>query len=551
MNRFTIPVLILSAILFSPFTAKVLVGQGEYPDHEQLTARLKKISESYPEYTTLESLVQTEGGKDIWVLSVGAGDLSSTPAIAVVGSTEGDHLLGTELALRFAEKLLEEYGKPGGKDGLLSDHSFYVFPDVSPDAREQFFAPLKYERKGNANSDFTDRFGNKLVHPYNDLNGDGMITFMRIKDPAGEWKTHPADERILVKAFGVEGEKGEYRLYREGVDFMKKERWYEEGVHFNKNFSFNYPVFTSGAGEHAVSEKETRAIAGFLFDLKNVYATVSFGPANNLSQPLKYNESAASGRIISGILEEDAILNQMVSKKYNEITDTLLATGSPGSGGDFFQWAYFHYGRHSFSTPGWEVPSGENEGSPVKQSSGKDIDPKIEFLRWAEKENIDNVFVPWEQASHPLYPDLEIEVGGIAPYVMNNPPFHMTEQIAEDHYRFIVELAALKPAVEIFNFKTEKLGEGLYRISADIANTGVFPTVAKIGERLKWVQKTVVRLDAGNDQEIIGGKAVEVLSAIEGGGSESRNWLIRGKGELKLSAGAENTGYDEIIITLQ
>lgn len=549
MNRLTIPALILLT-LSSHFIVIASEEPDDYPDHGQLTTRMVKITESYPEYTKLESLVRTQGGKDIWVLSIGSGDLSSVPAIAVVGGTEGDHLLGTELALRFAEKLLENSGKSGGSGELLSGHTFYVFPDVNPDARAQYFAPLKYERKGNANSGYTDRFGNKTGHPYSDLNGDGMITHMRVKDSAGEWKEHPEDERLLVRVSRSEGEKGEYRLYREGVDFMKEERWSEEGVHFNKNFSFNYPVFTSGAGEHAVSEKESGAVAQFLFDAKNIYAVVSFGPANNLSQPLKFNEREASGRIITGILEDDAAFNQLVSKRYNEVTDSLMTGGYPGSDGDFFQWAYFHYGRYSFSTPGWEVPSVEHGGSTVKKSSGTDIDKKLSFLRWAEKENIDNVFVPWEKVSHPLYPDLDIEVGGIAPFVMDNPPFNMVEPIAGDHYRFIVDLSAMKPAVEIVNVKTEELGERLYRISADIANTGIFPTVSRLGERLKWVQKTVIRLETGSDQEVLSGRTVEVLSAIEGGRSEARSWLIRGEGELSLKAGAENTGFDERIIKL-
>jgi hypothetical protein len=44
----------------------------------------------------------------------------------------------------------------------------------------------------------------------------------------------------------------------------------------------------------------------------------------------------------------------------------------------------------------------------------------------------------------------------------------------ESHYNFIVELAAMRPSVEDNNVKTEQLGKGLYRMTADIANTGIF-----------------------------------------------------------------------------
>jgi hypothetical protein len=51
--------------------------------------------------------------------------------------------------------------------------------------------------------------------------------------------------------------------------------------------------------------------------------------------------------------------------------------------------------------------------------------PELKFLRWAEKENIDNVFIPWEKVNHPLFPELEVEVGGIYPFAMINPPYNM------------------------------------------------------------------------------------------------------------------------------
>jgi hypothetical protein len=108
----------------------------------------------------------------------------------------------------------------------------------------------------------------------------------------------------------------------------------------------------------------------------------------------------------------------------------------------------------------------------------------------------------------------------------------------------------MRPVVDILNIKTEELGKGVYRLTADITNTGIMPTVSELGERSRWVQKTVVRLETGRDQQVLGGKSVEVLTAIEGGKKETRSWLIRGRGEVKLRAGAENTGFKEISVKL-
>jgi hypothetical protein len=110
---------------------------------------------------------------------------------------------------------------------------------------------------------------------------------MRISDPSGEWIEHPDDGRVMIKAKKAEGQQGKYSLYPEGIDILRTERWSEAGVEFNRNFSFRYPVFTRGSGVHALSENETRAVAQFLFEANNVYAVFSFGPANNLTEPLE------------------------------------------------------------------------------------------------------------------------------------------------------------------------------------------------------------------------------------------------------------------------
>src|SRR5690606_27328100 len=75
-----------------------------------------------------------------------------------------------------------------------------------------------------------------------------------------------------------------------GVDNDKDGNFNEdgdEGIQFNKNSTYNYKNFLPGAGEHAVSEKENRALFDFLYDAFNVYAVVVFGPMNNLSNPIQ------------------------------------------------------------------------------------------------------------------------------------------------------------------------------------------------------------------------------------------------------------------------
>ena len=145
------------------------------------------------------------------MLTIGTGNTETKPAIAIVGGVEGNHLLGTELAIGFAEKLLQGSNTDSIKT-LLNKTTFYVFPNMSPDAMEQYFAALKYERQGNAVQTDDDRDGKLNEDGFDDLDGNGKITMMRIESPIGEYKTHPDDARVLIKADMNKGEKGKYIL---------------------------------------------------------------------------------------------------------------------------------------------------------------------------------------------------------------------------------------------------------------------------------------------------------------------------------------------------
>ena len=106
---------------------------------------LASLSRDYPALCTVNPLIKTAGGREIWVITIGTGNKDSKPGIAVFGGVEGNHILGKELASGFASTLLRKSSEPEIK-ALLDKITFYVFPDVSPDATEQFFTDLKYER---------------------------------------------------------------------------------------------------------------------------------------------------------------------------------------------------------------------------------------------------------------------------------------------------------------------------------------------------------------------------------------------------------------------
>lgn len=543
---------LLFSMLFSAAVTS-LVGQ-DYSTHAQLTQRLKNLESSNTSLVKLQSLTKTTGGKDIWVLEIGSGDRANHPAVAIVGGVEGAHILGPELAVKFAEKLLAKAQSDSIKM-LLTSTTFYIFPNVSPDATEQYFAKVKYERSANANPTDDDRDGKVNEDPFEDLNNDGLITLVRVEDATGKWISHPADARILIPANAEKGEKGKYVLISEGIDNDKDTKFNEDGeggVHFNKSLTFDPPYFAPGAGEHPVSELENRAVLDFLYERFNVFAVLTFGPANNLAEPWKFDRSKGAGRIPTGITEPDAKFNKLASDLYKKSVKQKDAPAAPPQKGDFVQWAYFHYGRQSYSTPGWwapkfEIPKDSTSAKKYKANDDKNTD--VDFIRWAEKEQLD-VFVNWQKINHPDFPNKTAEVGGLKPFSKTTPPYKLVDKIADEHSRFIVALAASKPEASLINLKTEALEGGITRVTVTLQNKGAMPALADVGKNNNFIKLVKVTLALTKDQSFISGRKITLLPNLDAGESKELTWLIKGKGKAVLEAGAPQMGVVKLDVNL-
>ncbi|NVK53456.1 MAG: peptidase [Flavobacteriaceae bacterium] len=524
------------------FTTLHTSAQIDYSNYSKLTKKLKTLQRANTNSVQLKELTTTIGGHKIWSLTLSKGNPSNKPAIAIVSGVDGKHILGPEMAVTIAENILKNH------TDILEKTTFYIFPNMSPNATENYFSKLNHYNNGNAKNTDNDRDGSVNEDPFDDLNNDGLITMMRVEDATGNYIKLKEDERILVKADKNKGEIGKYKLFTEGVDNDKDGKFNEDGkggVQFNKNFSFNYPYFTSGAGEHPVSEKENRALLDFLYQQWNIYAIITLGPENNLSNPLKYNPSGARKRVVTSILKQDASLNKFLSGKYNKIIGAKNAPKNTGKGGSFFQWSYFHFGKLALSTPGWWVPK-------VKDSAKKSAKNNyVNYLNWAKKENISNAFVNWTVVKHPDFPNQKVEIGGISPYKMINPPYKMVADISKKHTDFIVELANMQANIKLKNIKTEAVGKGMTRITVDVYNSGLLPTHTEMGKRSRWLRRIKIALKTNKKQQILSGRAITLITSIDADSSQQFTWLVKGKGSVSVEAGTSHTGIDTATINLK
>ncbi|MEQ8810861.1 MAG: M14 family zinc carboxypeptidase, partial [Imperialibacter sp.] len=56
-------------------------AQDDYRSSQQITTQLQSLSRQYASVAKLQSIGKTDDGKDIWVLTLGSGDIDNHPAI--------------------------------------------------------------------------------------------------------------------------------------------------------------------------------------------------------------------------------------------------------------------------------------------------------------------------------------------------------------------------------------------------------------------------------------------------------------------------------------
>ena len=523
-------------ILF--FTSLYGLSQDSYLNNSQLRSKLQELERGNNNFVDVEELTKTKGGKSIFMVTLGGASADNNPAIVVAGGVSGSHLLGSQLAVSFIENIVNSDSLLNSLNGI----TYYVFPDLSPDASQQYFERLKYERDANTTQTDDDRDGRIDEDPFEDLNNDGMVNSMRVRDATGDWIVDPADPRAMKKVDKSKGEKGEWILLTEGRDNDGDGKYNEDppgGVEFNRNFTYSYPRFQKGAGEYQVSELENRAMLDYMYERTNIFAIITFGPADNLAAPMKYNAGNARKRIVSSILSDDEKLNKWMSDLYRETTGNKSSAPVLLDGG-FMQWGYFHFGRLSLGTPGFYLP----------QAGSKDMSQMAKELQWIDSLGIDG-FTSWSKIDHPDMPGKDVELGGVNPFVAFNPPQDVVTQLAESHTEFITIVASMRAQAQLENILVEPMGKDVYRVTVDFYNSGKLPAMTQMGERVKWVMKPKINVKLASGMSMLSGNPVQLLNQLKAGESAEHTWLIKGKGSLEITAGAPQMGTVTLNVDLK
>ncbi len=455
----------------------------QYYDYDGLTEQLHALAAAYPKLATLRSLGTSFQGRDVWLMEItnpDTGPGASKPGYYLDAQIHAEEHTTSAVALYAIHKLLTDYGTDEEVTRLVDQQVFYVLPRINPDGAELALQPPYYHWCGNGR--FLPGQDRHAGLKTQDVDGDGYIVTMRVRDPLGEWKKSTVDERIMVqRAPGEEGG-AYYRLYPEGLieDY--------DGVHvaiekpfdgnMNRNFPAGWDAEEYGAGEHPLSEPEAAAVARFILDHPNIAGMNSYHTHGGiiLRPSMTQSDATMSPKDLALYTALGQVGTELTGYPTISIYEEFTPDKSKPRRGGLMDWTYEKMGIPSFATEVWDLET----AAGVEKTAYYNLHPRTEeaqvkVFRWVLEHLGEHGVRPWKAFQHPQLG--EVEVGGMAYiWTYRNPPPAMLEKVCRDNVAFNLKHAAAAPRVRVDDVAVEALGGDLYKVRAVVANHGYLPT---------------------------------------------------------------------------
>ncbi|MGZ9234145.1 MAG: M14 family metallopeptidase [Anaerolineales bacterium] len=550
--------------------------------YKELTRLLKDYAKEYPNLIRLESIGKSYEGRDVWLITatnLRSGDDSDKPALWVDGNLHASEVTGSTAALYLIHTLVTRYEKDETIRRALDSRAFYIVPRVNPDGAEWALADRPKEiRSVTRPYPHSEDPANGLTGG-EDIDGDGRILQMRLKDPNGAWKAYPADPRLMVRRDPIETGGTYYRILPEGLlrnydGVTIQVRKPKESLDLNRNFPAGWRTESDqyGAGSYPTSELEARNLIDFVIRHKNITGTISF--------------HTMSGVLLRGFNDrpdeeqntEDLWMYQKIGAKGTELT------GYPNIStfhefkyypkqvitGAFDEWTYEHIGVFSWTVEFW---------SPMKQAGIENfrfmdwyrehpVEDDLKLLKWNDEVLKGKGYVNWYPFKHPQLG--EIELGGWdLLHMWTNVPLEFLEREISPFPEWIVWHALISPKLVLRETSVTSLGADSFHVRLVIQNEGWLPTyITKKALERKVTRGVVAEITLPKGSSLASGKEREELGELEGRahinafadelaeGTSDRikvEWVVKAKKgtKIKLLAKHERAGVVKAEVVLR
>ena len=476
----------------------------KYYRYDELTDILKQYAAAYPHIVKMESIGRSYEGRDIWALTVtnsATGSDLEKPAYYIDGGIHSFEVSTTNTVLYILHYLVENYGKDSQVTDALDTRVIYMVPRVNNDGSELTLADNPKLVRSSARPYPDDKDPETGLYE-EDIDGDGRILYMRIKDHNGLWKKHPEYPELMVRRDPIEYGGEYYRVVPEGMiknyngetfDVVSLYGlidwpcgpWRKERVDINKNFPRNWMKTVKpgvSSGPYPTSEPESRAIVEFFVDHPNISGNLFFHTIGRMCY------RPWDDRPDEQMFEEDLRLYKEIGDKATEFTGyghvdeysgfrSLSGIGYPGNS---TVWSYAHQGNFSWLIELWQpaVSSGiSRKGKYVHYEWFKNhpVEEDIALYKWA-KENFGNEsYIDWYEFDHPQLG--KVELGGWDwMFTWLNPPIKCLEEEIKGFPKWVVWNTLITPKIALRNSYVENLGADNYLVRFVVENTGYLPS---------------------------------------------------------------------------
>lgn len=504
-----------------------------YYRYEQLTTLLHAYAEEYPGLVSVQSIGKSYEGRDIWLVTVTEtmyGDAKDKPALWVDANIHASEVSPSTAALYLINKLVTEFDAEDENNEItrvLRTRAFYIVPRVNPDGAEWALADKPKIIRSSTRP-----------HPYDeeplpgfereDVDGDGRMLMMRIRDDNGPWKPHPDEPRLMVRRDPTEVGGEYYRILPEGtvgdydgVTITSKR--IKEGLDLNRNFPAHWRGEDEqrGAGPYPTSEPEVHAIVDFVARHKNITGGLTFhtwsgvllrpyGTQPDDSMPFEdlqvYKSIGAKGTEITGYP------NISVYHDFKYHPKEVIT-------GVFDDWLYDHLGIYGWTVEIWSPQA--QAGIEIKEKwiewfNEHPVEDDFKMLKWSDEQLDGTGYIDWYEFDHPQLGKVELGGWDMLNAWRNPPPKFLEKEIAPFSDWAIYHLL-ISPRLELLETDVKPLGEGNYHVRVVVQNTGWLPTyVSKQALAKKAVRDTVAEIELPEGVTLTTGKPRVELGQLEG-----------------------------------
>ncbi len=497
-----------------------------YYRYEAITGFLHAWAEEYPGLCRVVSLGKSYEGRDIWLMTVtnfASGPDNEKPAFWVDANIHATEVSPSSAALHLIHTLLNGYGQGEKITYALDSRVFYVVPRLNPDGAELALADTpRFIRSSTRPYPRTDELDGFVQE---DIDRDGRILLMRIKDPHGAWKVHPDEPRLLIPRAGDDLPGGDYyRLLPEG-----RIRNYDgaiikmappvEGLDLNRNF----PVFWSpdqyGSGPYPASEPEVRPAVQFITDHPNICGAISFHTFSgvHLRPPTKEPEDKMNTQDLFTYKRIGAKATELTGYPAISIYHDFKYDPKDYIKGTFDDWMYEFRGVYAWTTEIWSVQqqAGIKDYKFIDWSREHPAEHDVQILKWFDDEVDGESYINWYEYDHPQLG--KVELGGWHTFITwRNPPYRKLEKEIAPLTEFAIYHCLISPRLELYQVETESNGD-THRIRLVLHNTGWLPTnITEQALKMKVVRQLEVDIELPEGARLLVGEKKTMLGQLKG-----------------------------------